>query len=187
MGWMYRTNEMSAALARSQLKRLEEWNVNARRNGEYLSQKLGELPGITPPIVPEGSTAVYHKYRLRMDATKQGIDASPRQVRDAVLRALQAEGVDAVMWQSQPVPGQKLFREKVGYGGGAPWDRAQAVDYRLEQFPETVRLLHSSLCLFSHTYPIGPQPLELCEAYVEAFTKVWNRLDEVMAVAPRQG
>jgi perosamine synthetase len=53
MGWMYRTNEMSAALARSQLRRLDFWNANARRNAEVISRRLSELPGVTPPIVPE--------------------------------------------------------------------------------------------------------------------------------------
>ena len=40
MGWMYRTNEMSAALARSQLGRLPEVIDNARRNAELLSRCL---------------------------------------------------------------------------------------------------------------------------------------------------
>ena len=44
-------------------------------------------------------------------------------------------------------------------------------------------LLDGSLVLFSHSYPIAPQPLSLCEAYAEAFAKVWRRLDEVLAKA----
>lgn len=183
MGWMYRTNEMSAALARSQLKSLDHWNANARRNAEFLSARLAKLPGVTPPIVPEGRESSFHKYRVRLDASQLGIKASPRQVRDAMVQALKAEGVDAVLWQTQPVPGQTLFREKIGFGHGCPWDHGQPVNYALDQFPETVRLLDSSLCLFSHTYPIAPQSLALCEAYAEAFTQVWNRLDEVLARA----
>jgi perosamine synthetase len=191
IGWMYRTNEMSAALARSQLSRLEGMNEQARRNAAALSAQLGKLPGVTPPVVPSGCVPVWHKYRVKLDAAKAGLkasaDASPKRVRDAVLRALQAEGVDAVLWQTQPVPGQTLFRKKLGFGAqpgasaGAPWDRAAPVNYDLAQYPETQRLLDSSLCLFSHTFPIAPQPLELIEQYAAAFARVWSRLDEVLA------
>jgi dTDP-4-amino-4,6-dideoxygalactose transaminase len=181
MGWMYRTSEMSAALARSQLSRLEDVIGNARRNAELLGRSLAELPGITPPIVPSDRTSCYHKYRIRLDASKLGISAPPRRVRDAVLGALCAEGVDAVLWQTQPVPGQALFREKVGYGRGVPWSLGEPVSYELSQYPETVRLLDSSIVLFSQTHPIAPQPSSLCEAYAEALAKVWLRLDEVLA------
>ena len=181
MGWMYRTSEMSAALAHSQLRRLDDMVGQARRNAEIISRHLRELPGVTPPIVPSDRTSCYHKYRVRLDATKLGIKASPRQVRDAVLRALCAEGVDAVLWQTMPVPGQTLFREKTGFGGGVPWSLGSQVSYDLGQYPETTRLLDSSIILFSQTHPIAPQSAALCEAYAEAMAKVWGRLDEVLA------
>ena len=57
------------------------------------------------------------------------------------------------------------------------------VNYDLAQYPEARRLLDSSLCLFSHTYPISPQPLSVVEQYVAAFSRVWSRLDEVVAAA----
>ncbi|MHB8417275.1 MAG: DegT/DnrJ/EryC1/StrS family aminotransferase [Myxococcales bacterium] len=187
VGWMYRTTEMSAALARSQLRRLDAMNEQARRNASLLSEALAKLPGVTPPAVPEGAVPAWHKYRVRLDASKVGVDAPPRRVRDAVLSALKAEGVDAVLWQTQPVPGQTLFRQKVGYGkarGGqiaCPWDHGRDPGYDPAQFPETRALLDASLCLFSHTYPIAPQPQELALQYAEAFARVWTRLDEVLA------
>jgi perosamine synthetase len=164
MGWMYRTNEMSAALARSQLRRLDQHNEQARRNARRLGAALARLPGVEPPA---DDTSGFHKYRVRIDATRMGLDVPPRRVRDALVRALRSEGVDAVLWQTQPVPGQTLFRERFGHDA--------------RRYPETVRLLDGSLCLFSQTYPIAPQPPELCDQYAAAFAKVWNRLDEVLA------
>jgi perosamine synthetase len=186
MGWMYRTSELSAALAASQLARLPAWNENALQNATRLSARLAQLPGVTPPFVPADTVPAFHKYRVRLDGRALGVDAPAVKVRDAVLKALQAEGVDAVLWQTQPVPAQGLFREKVGYGRrvkdqpGTPWDLGAPVSYDLAQYPETVKLLESSLCLFSHTYPIAPQPLSLVDAYADAFEKVWMRLGEVL-------
>lgn len=181
MGWMYRSNEMSAALTRSQLRRLEAFNQAARDNAAYLSKRLAELPGIKPPFEKPGEVSTVHKYRVRLDARALGVEAHPRRVRDAMITALRAEGVDAVLWQTKPIPGQKLFQDKIGYGKGFPWSAGAPVDYDLAQYPVTQQVLDDSLILFSHTYPIAPQPRRVVEAYADAFAKVWPRLAEVLA------
>jgi perosamine synthetase len=194
IGWMYRTTELSASVARSQLAQLESHNERARANAQLLSERLTSLPGIKPPAVPKGRLPAWHKYRVSFDATAVGVAAPPKQVRDALCRALVAEGVEAVLWQTKPVPGQALFQQKVGFGLGAgkappacPWDHGAPVDYDLRQYPETQRLLDSSLVLFSQSFPIAPQPRELVEAYAEAFAKVWNRLAEVVEAGSSPG
>lgn len=181
VGWMYRMTELSASVAVAQLSKLEHFNINARRNAELLTQRLSRLPGIFPQQLLEGTRSCFHKYRVRLDGEACGVDAPPRIVRDAVVAALKAEGVDAVLWQTVPVPGQKVFRDKIGFGKGCPWDHGAPVSYDLTQYPETVRLLDSSLVLFSQTHPIFPQPLSLCDAYAEAFERVWSQLDDVVS------
>jgi len=188
MGWMYRTNEMSAALARSQLARLPAFNDVARANAELLSRRLRELPGVTPPEIPSDRVPAFHKYRVQLDATRVGVDAPPIQVRDAVLKALKAEGCEAVLWQTKPVPAQTLFQQQLGFGRrggekGCPWDHGRPVSYDLAQYPETTKILARSLCLFSQTCPIAPQPKALVESYADAFAKIWQNLPEVMARA----
>jgi dTDP-4-amino-4,6-dideoxygalactose transaminase len=187
MGWMYRTNELSAAVARTQLRRLDESNENGQANAELLGRRLRELPGVTPPTVPPGRTSVFHKYRVRLDANALGLKAPATRVRDWVLKALVAEGVEAVLWQTRPVPGQTLFREKIGFGRngttegpGCPWDHGRPVSYDLAQYPETTRLLDGSLCLFSQTCPIYAQPRALAEQYADAFAKVWDGLPSLL-------
>ena len=54
------------------------------------------------------------------------------------------------------------------------------MSYDLAQYPETRAILDRSLCLFSQTYPIAPQPPSLVEAYAEAFARVWMRLPELL-------
>jgi dTDP-4-amino-4,6-dideoxygalactose transaminase len=181
-GWMFRTTELTAAVARAQLAKLDGWVAAASANADLLSRRLGALPGVTPPALQGDDTSCHHKYRVRIDGGALGIDAPARVVRDALLAALVAEGLEAVLWQTQPVPGQALFRNRAGLGGRPwPWDHAAPVSYDLSQYPETTRLLDGSICLFSQTCPIAPQTRELVETYAETFERVWSRLDEVVA------
>ena len=186
VGWMYRTNEMSAALTRSQLKKLSQVNEQARENARRLSAALATLPGVTPPAERPDRTSTVHKYRVRLDARARGVDASPKQVRAAMVAALRAEGLEVVLWQTQPVPGQRLFRDKIGYGSGVPWDRGRPVDYDLTQYPQTTSLLDSSLLLFSQSCPIFPQPTAIIDAYAEAFARVWHHLPQILDHAAKQ-
>ena len=57
LGWNYRTQEMPAAFARSQLHRLDGNNENSRKNGEYLSRELAKIKGLEPPHIPEHSVS----------------------------------------------------------------------------------------------------------------------------------
>ena len=171
VGWNYRTSELSAAVARVQLRRLPEWNAKAAANAELLTRRLRELPGVTPPEIPADRLPAFHKYRVQLDASKLGVNAQPAVVRESVLHALRAEGCEVVLWQTQAVPGQTLFR------------RMDAERYDLARYPVTRAILDRSLCLFSQTYPIAPQPRPLVEAYAEVFARVWMRLPEVLAQA----
>jgi len=183
LGWNYRTTELSAALARAQLTHLAEWNENALANAELLGRRLGELPGVTPPSVPAGTVPAFHKYRVQLDASRLGLKATPVEARDAMVRALRAEGCEVVLWQTRPVPGQTLFQKLEVEGARQPAGRTPRVSYQLSQYPETTRILDNSLCLFSQSYPLAPQPRSLVEAYAEAFARVWMRLAEVLRPA----
>jgi hypothetical protein len=98
-----------------------------------------------------------------------------------MVRALRAEGCQAVLWQTRPVPGQTLFQRLDAEAARRPTDAGRRVSYDLAQFPEATRILDRSLCLFSQTYPIASQPRPLVEAYADAFARVWTRLGEVLA------
>ena len=181
VGWNYRTTELAAAVARAQLRRLPEWNARALENARLLTRRLRELPGVTPPVVPEDREPAFHKYRVQLDARRLGLDAPPVAVRDAMLRALRAEGCEVVLWQTRPVPGQTLFQRMEAEAAARPGQGR--VSYDLAQYPETRAILDRSLCLFSQTYPIPPQPRALVEAYAEAFARVWLRLPEVLSTS----
>jgi dTDP-4-amino-4,6-dideoxygalactose transaminase len=109
---MYRGNEMMAAFARAQLARLPERTARAQRNAERLSKSLAELPGVTPPHVPTGRTSVHHKFRVHVDPEKAGLGVSATKLRDALMTALQAEGLEVVMWQATALSAQTVFQKR---------------------------------------------------------------------------
>jgi perosamine synthetase len=183
VGWQYQPGEMPAALLRSQLRRLDKYNENARRNGDYLSESLSGIPGLTPPYIPENYVTVYHKYRLMLDAAAAGIDASPTDFRNRVVAAIKAEGVEAGMWESMPVPLQKNFKDHIGYGKNCPWScplrdtpapKTDPADYAVSK-----AILDSSLVIGSHSYPIIGQKFELIKLYAAAIRKVFDNLKEL--------
>jgi len=182
MGWMYRTQEMAAALARSQLRGLDDFNKNSRKNGDYLTNNLKDIKGVIPPTTPPDRTHIYHKYRIRLAPRVLGLDMEPVKFRELIQKALEAEGVDAVLWQTVPIPGQPLFQIKEGYGKGCPWvcPHARQVEYKSEDYPETVELLNNSLVIASEKHPLFPQKLELMKHYVKAFHKIFDNIEQVM-------
>ena len=183
MGWMYRSNELTAALCRSQLRRLDASLEQTRRNAAYLSEHLGKIPGVTPPHIPSDCTSGFYQYRLRLDLKPLGVTMPVKEFRLKLLAALGAEGVEVSLWQTIPVPAQTLFQERTGYGLGCPWQcpLGEEVKYDLAEYPQTMKLLEDSLVVGSHTFPLFPQPLELMKKYVEAFQRVFANLDQVLA------
>lgn len=185
IGWNYRTQELPAAYARSQLKRLPHYNAIGQRNGQYLSQELSKIRGLLPPFIPPNSTSIYHKYRIRFDPDALNLPLPASEFRDRLLAALEAEGVEVTLWHLTPLTSFPIFqRLDEGYGRGCPWScpyYGQQVQYVPEDYPQAIRLLESSLVINTEPYPIYVQDLELMEYYVQAFRKVFDNLDEILA------
>jgi len=183
MGWQYMLGELPAALTRTQLRRLNQYNENSNRNGKYLDASLVGLKGLKTPVTPEGRTHVYHKYRIRLDPKEAGFDVAPKVFRDKVLAAIQAEGVESCLWETLPIPLQKNFAEHVGYGKQCPWAcplrDAPAAKTAPEDYKNAMALLDSSLVIGSHSFPIIAQKAELIKYYAEAIRKVFENLNEI--------
>jgi dTDP-4-amino-4,6-dideoxygalactose transaminase len=179
VGWNYRSHELTAALARSQLRRLDGWIATTQRNAALLSAGLDEIAGLEPPRVPAERTSVFYRYRIRIRPDRLGFPGPPVELRDRLLWALQAEGMAASLWQLQPLPAQPVFRR----GRRAPWrpgDDGPLAAWDPATYPETARLLESSIVLGTADAPLFNQPPELMESYLEAFRKVLGSLDAVL-------
>jgi len=186
MGSMYRGNEMMAAFARAQLERLPELTRACQRNAERLSRALGELPGVLPPKTPEGRTSVFHKYRVRFDPERAGVSISARALRDVMIEALRAEGLEVVMWQNAPLPAQPVFQasaKRWALEGGVEL----AANYEPSRYGNTQKILDGSVVLFSQTCPLIAQSSELVDRYAEAFARVWAERRTLEARAREAG
>ena len=150
-GWMYLPGELTAAVARAQLPRLAETTARARRNGARLTERLRGLRGIETPVVPSDRTHVFHKYRVRLDPRRMGSSVA----RERMLEALRAEGVEAVLWQECALPHHPLFASR-------------------EPYPNATAALDGSIIIGSQSYPLFAQPLEVIDAWADAFEKVWT-------------
>jgi dTDP-4-amino-4,6-dideoxygalactose transaminase len=193
VGWMYRGTELTAAIARAGLARLAERTESCRQNAALLSSALAELPGVTPPIVPDGATSVHHKFRVKLDPNAAGLDVPPRVLRDAMMHALSAEGLEVVLWQTAPLPAQPVFQDRqgghTGFGSSWPWSTDAetnfAAAYDVASFPRTQRLLDGSIVLFSQSCPLIAQPRDVVERYAEIFGRVWRARGDIVAAARR--
>lgn len=186
VGSMYRGNEMMAAFARSQLRRLPEKTARAQANAARLAKALNELPGVSAPVVPTNRTSVFHKYRVWLDGQKAGVDLPPEKLRDATIKALRAEGCEVVLWQGEPLPSFPLFREMKGFGKGFPFSASDGARLRANyeaDYPVTKKLLASSIVLFSQTCPLIAQSAETVDRYAEAFRKVWEHRKDLVQLA----
>jgi len=135
LGYMYRNQELPAALCRAQLLHLDEYNAVRIANAEYMSRELSRIPGVIPPYCPPECKHVYFMYNVRFDPAAAGVDCDRRTFRIAVEKALYKEGMLVGQWQTMPVPAQDLFQSMLGYGGSRhPWaiNEAKGIRYNYD-------------------------------------------------------
>jgi dTDP-4-amino-4,6-dideoxygalactose transaminase len=181
LGYMYRNQELPAALARGQLRHLNEHNDTRIRNAEYLNAELGRIPGVIPPCCPPECRHVYWFYAVRFDPQAAGIETDPRRFRIAVEKALYREGVLVGQWQSMPVLAQDVFQSMIGIGRRYPWaiNEAKGVTYRYD--PADYPVARAFCGSYTNVHSIHPpNGRDLNEKIVAAFHKVFDSLAEAM-------
>jgi perosamine synthetase len=183
LGYNYRGQEMTCALTRSFLRKLDPLNALRAANCEYLTRELGAIPGVVVPHVPEDRTSVYHMYRVQFDPQAAGLDMPLREFRDRVERALEAEGVSVGQWVDRLLPEHGVYQAMDAYGKGCPWSCRHAragITYdvsRLEEdYPNGKWLVDGGTILWN-THP--PNGLDLMGLFVEGFRKVFTNLDQI--------
>lgn len=108
LGWNYRLSDIHAALALSQLTRLDEFIAARRLLVDRYEASLGPLRGLLSPIPhKKGCTAAWHLYPVLIDFDRAELD------RAAVVARLREQGI-GTMVHYIPVHQQPYYRTRYG-------------------------------------------------------------------------
>lgn len=180
LGWNHKMNAVQAAFTLSQLDRFDEYEAARQRNVTAFLERLAHLPGLIVPRVTPGSTHAWHILRFRLDPGAAGLaGVAPSGFRKVLHRLLRAEGVPVSRYQLMPLPAQKVFAERIGFGAGYPW--AAGAPPAAAECPVTQAVLDDSLVLQKRHLP--PSAAAALDRYADGFEKVWQHLDVVAPMA----
>ncbi len=163
-GQKYRMHPFAAAIARQQLKGLDERNTKVTANVRKLNDRLTQLPGLSEPHCRSDQQRVYY-YRnmLFVDPAKAGFS------RDALLKVLIAEGVEAEIWIYPEQHKLKIYSESKW------WHHKPQIPTSMPG-SEQVNARHITLPFMYEDAP------ELMEQYVKAFEKIWAHRAELAKI-----
>jgi dTDP-4-amino-4,6-dideoxygalactose transaminase len=130
IGYNYRMTEFQAAIGGEQLKKLDRMIETRRRNASYLTERLQEIKGVSPPNEAPWARHAFYYYALRIDTKALGV------TREQFEKALNAEGIPvSPAWSTTFLPKTQLFAKKIGYGRtDYPWCLS-SIDYTRQRLP----------------------------------------------------
>jgi dTDP-4-amino-4,6-dideoxygalactose transaminase len=184
-GLNLRMNEIEAAIGLEQLKKLPALLAHRIRNAEYLAEKLGKIPGLTPPTVLKDCMHVYYTMPFRFDRTPWGIS------RNLFVKAVLAElpsseerGPDLPLMGAgyvTPLYLLPMFQKQIAHGpAGFPFKGPHyqgAANYRRGICPVAERMHFEELFTLEFMRP--PATLADMDDVVRAFEKVYEHRAEL--------
>lgn len=110
LGFNYRMGSLNAALGINQLDRLDLMVEKRNKNAKYLKKNLSTVEGVIPPKEFNYCLHAYYKFVCRIDREKVSVGLNE------FVEAIKAEGIPTTPRYPKPLPLQKVFKEKCGYG-----------------------------------------------------------------------
>ena len=124
-GWNSRLDEIQAAILRVKLRYLADWQHARRRHAASYTRLLERIPGVMPPLEPEGYEHVYHQYTIRVER------------RDALQQHLVARKIGSNVYYPHPLHRQPLYAWLGHRNGDFPHaERAAQEVLSLPMYPE---------------------------------------------------
>jgi dTDP-4-amino-4,6-dideoxygalactose transaminase len=124
-GWNSRLDEMQAAILRVKLRHLSNWQRARQSNAVEYCRLLNQIPGVMPPIIPDGFEHVFHQYTIRVER------------RDALQQFLSARKIGSTVYYPHPLHLQPLYASLGHKPGDFPHaERAAQEVLSLPMYPE---------------------------------------------------
>jgi dTDP-4-amino-4,6-dideoxygalactose transaminase len=124
-GWNGRLDELQAAILRVKLRHLPDWQRARQAHAVEYTRQFSQIPGVMPPITPEGYEHVYHQYTIRVEK------------RDALQQVLTERKIGTSVYYPVPLHLQPLYAS-LGYRAGdfPHAERAAQEVLSLPMYPE---------------------------------------------------
>ncbi len=138
----YRMNELSGAVARAQLKKVQATVERRRTRAAQLTQIIGDIDGVSAPHTPPNVNPGYWLYMLRVD---ESAGVSTQVFGDALM----AEGVPAwVRYMVDPLYLSPIFTGPKTYGtSGYPFSQYKRQEYQRGLCPQAETALSQVIAI----------------------------------------
>ncbi len=124
-GWNSRLDEIQAAILRVKLRHLAEWQGARQAHAAVYTKLLLGIPGVAPPLIPEGYEHVFHQYTVRVER------------RDALAQLLSERKIGSAVYYPIPLHLQPLYASLGHKAGDFPHAEHAAQEVlSLPMFPE---------------------------------------------------
>lgn len=169
-GFNLRLPEISAAIVRVQLAKMDVMIQQRVDNVAYLVNRLKDIPCLEMPAVREGATHTYYVLPIKYKSTGFE-DASMAVHRDKFVAAVKAE--------LKPVTDRESEGVTIGAGYIQPIQSMPLFDRSLDETPECRRQWQDELVIIHRMFGPAATRRDL-DDIVAAFTKVWENRKELV-------
>jgi dTDP-4-amino-4,6-dideoxygalactose transaminase len=120
-----RLDEIQAAILRVKLRHLSDWQHARQSHAAEYNRLLSQIPGVVPPLAPDGYEHVYHQYTIRIEQ------------RDALQKFLNERQIGSTIYYPYPLHLQPLYASLGHKPGDFPHsERAAQEVLSLPMYPE---------------------------------------------------
>jgi dTDP-4-amino-4,6-dideoxygalactose transaminase len=124
-GWNSRLDEIQAAVLRVKLRHLSNWQRARQSHAAEYNRLFLQIPGVMPPLAPQGFEHVYHQYTIRIEQ------------RDALQKFLSERKIGSTVYYPYPLHLQPLYAPLGHRAGDFPHaERAAEEVLSLPMYPE---------------------------------------------------